>query len=366
VPGRIRPSNCFNRAASRWSSVRHRRAQVSGWNGVDILGGRLNNRPRPAVPLCVGVLIGLVAVGCASAHTSNRSGSRASPRTAVSASTSTSTSVRRRIPPVRSTTTTGPVEQPGWLAVSAGRTGYAIDERAFAFADGTRVTVARFRVGRTRFALHAGSQDPPTRGMTIPANAGPAVGKAELSNLLAAFNGGFKLSSGSGGFELDGQMLQTLTLGTASFVIDADGSGHVGVWGQDLPRPGEQITSVRQNLQPLVHDSQLSQLVSQIKAWGSTFKGESMAARSAVGEDSRGDILYAASMSALPIDLGNALIVAGATAAMELDINPEWVQLAVSTRAGGPLFPGVPGQHRPSNQYIMGWTRDFVTVLATR
>jgi hypothetical protein len=272
----------------------------------------------------------------------------------VSASTSTSTSVPRRIAPVRSTTTTGPVAQPGWLAVSSGRTGVAIDERAFAFADGTRVTVARFRVGRTRFALHVGSQDPPTRGVTIPANAGPAVGRAELSSLLAAFNGGFKLSSGSGGFDLDGQMLRTLTLGTASFVIDADGSGHVGVWGQDLPRPGEQIASVRQNLQPLVHDSQLSQLISQIKAWGSTFKGESMAARSAVGEDSRGDILYAASMSA------------GATAAMELDINPEWVQLAVSTRAGGPLFPGVPGQHRPSNQYIMGWTRDFVTVLATR
>jgi hypothetical protein len=180
---------------------------------------------------------------------------------------------------------------------------------------------------------------------------------------LAAFNGGFKVSSGSGGFELDGRTLRTLTFGAASFVIDADGSGHVGVWGQSLPRPGEQMVSVRQNLQPLVRDSQLSQLISQVKAWGSTFKGESAVARSALGQDAQGNILYAASMSVLPIDLGNALIVSGATNAMELDINPEWVQLVLSPRSGGPLFPGVPGQHRPPNQYIVGWTRDFVTVL---
>lgn len=84
-----------------------------------------------------------------------------------------------------------------------------------------------------------------------------------------------------------------------------------------------------------------------------------------LGEDAGGDILYAAGMSVLPIDLANALVGAGATSAMELDINPEWVQLALSPRPGGPLFPGVPGQHRPANQYIVGWTRDFFTVVTT-
>jgi hypothetical protein len=335
---------------------------VGSSNGIDVLRERVN-RPRSAVPLFAGVLLGLVAVGCASAHTSNGSAPRTDSRTTLSTSTSTSTSVPGRINPVGSSTTTAQIEQPGWMMVSAGRTGVAIDERTVAFADGTHVMVARFRVGRTRFALHVGSQDPPTRGITIAANAGPAVGRAELSNLLAAFNGGFKMSSGSGGFELDGRILRNLTFGTASFVIDANGSGHVGVWGQNLPRPGEQIASVRQNLQPLVRDSQLSRLISQVTVWGSTFKGERAVARSALGQDAEGNILYAASMSVLPIDLGNALIVSGATNAMELDINPEWVQLAVSPRAGGPLFPGVPGQHRPPDQYIVGWTRDFVTVL---
>lgn len=248
--------------------------------------------------------------------------------------------------------------------MSARRDGVAIDERTVALADGRRVTVARFRVGFTRFALHVGSQDPPTLGATIPWNGRSAVSSVEVPQLLAAFNGGFKMNSGSGGFELDGRTLRTLTLGAASFVIDTNGSGHVGVWGQEVPRPGEHIASVRQNLAPLVRGSQLSQQISQIRAWGATFKGESAVARSALGQDAQGNILYAASMSALPIDLGNALIVSGATDAMELDINPEWVQLVLSPRSGGPLFPGVPGQHRPPNQFIVGWTRDFVTVLS--
>ncbi len=184
--------------------------------------------------------------------------------------------------------------------MSTGTDGVAVDERTVAFTDGGRVTVVRFRVGRTRFALHVGSQDPPTFGTTIPWYAKSAVSSAELSHLLAAFNGGFKTASGSGGFELDGKVLSRLTIGLASFVIDTNGSGHVGIWGQDLPRPGEHIASVRQNLSPLVRDSQLSQQISQIRAWGATFKGESAVARSALGEDAQGNILYAASMSVLP------------------------------------------------------------------
>jgi hypothetical protein len=319
----------------------------------------VKKRARRSAVWCVGLLIELVAVGCASAAVPNGSRSQAIIRRPPSASTS----VPRRTAPARSTTTTGPVEQPGWTAVSEGTAGTAIDERTFAFADGGRVTVARFRVGQTRFALHVGSQDPPSVGALIRLNAGSTVSRAELPDLLAAFNGGFKTSSGSGGFEVDGQIVRTLTWGAASFVIDDNGSGHVGVWGQDVPRAGERIASVRQNLLPLVRGGQLNARISQIRAWGSTFKGESMVARSALAEDPGGNILYAASMTVLPIDLGKALIAAGATTAMELDINPQWVQLALSPRSGGPLFPGVPGQHRPANQYLVGWTRDFFTVL---
>jgi hypothetical protein len=242
--------------------------------------------------------------------------------------------------------------------------GIAVDVQSRGFADGSHVTVARFRVGSTRFALHVGSQDPPTGAMVISPDSGPTVSGAELPRLLAAFNGGFKATADSGGFEVDGQILRPLDSGAASFVVDANGSGHVGVWGQNVPGSGEHIASVRQNLSPLVSASQLSPRISQIEAWGATFKGEDMVARSALGEDARGNVLYAGSMAALPSDIGTALIEAGATIAMELDINPEWVQLALASKPGGALNAGIPGQNRPADQYLLGWTRDFFTVLS--
>jgi hypothetical protein len=87
-------------------------------------------------------------------------------------------------------------------------------------------------------------------------------------------------------------------------------------------------------------------------------------ARSAVGQDTAGDLMYAASMSAVPADLAVALARHGARIAMELDINPEWVQLDAAARSGGTLTAGIPGQDRPAGQYLTGWTRDFFTVLA--
>ena len=87
-------------------------------------------------------------------------------------------------------------------------------------------------------------------------------------------------------------------------------------------------------------------------------------ARSALGENAAGDLMYAASMSTSPADLAKALAGAGARVAMELDINPEWVQLDVASGPGGPLRAAIPGQHRPADQYLTGWTRDFIAVLA--
>ena len=239
----------------------------------------------------------------------------------------------------------------------------AVDLRSFPYDDGADVTVARFRAGEVHFDLHVGTSDPPANLALLPSNAQPIVSASEAPLLLGAFNGGFKSSAGAGGTEVDGETLVPLLPGLASFVIDTNGTGHVGVWGRDLPAPGEQVVSVRQNLAPLVDDAQPSPEVSSLTAWGAPLGGRAMVARSALGEDVSGNILYAGSMSALPIDLAEALIASGATTAMELDINPEWVQLALAARPGIPLVAGLPGQDRPPNQVIAGWTRDFVTAL---
>jgi hypothetical protein len=62
--------------------------------------------------------------------------------------------------------------------------------------------------------------------------------------------------------------------------------------------------------------------------------------------------------------MARALVRAGAVTAMPFDINPEWVQADTASFPGGPLSAAVPGQNRPADQYLTGWTRDYVTVLA--
>jgi hypothetical protein len=66
-----------------------------------------------------------------------------------------------------------------------------------------------------------------------------------------------------------------------------------------------------------------------------------------------------------PADLAAALAGHGARIAMELDINPEWVQLDAAGMPGGALTAEILGQYRPSDQYLAGWTRDFFIVLAS-
>ena len=227
--------------------------------------------------------------------------------------------------------------------------------------DGSLVTVATFR-GPVQYVLHNGSEDPgPAAGLV---RAGPAVGGAERKRLLAAFNGGFKLDAGAGGYEQEGHVISPLRRGLASLVIDRSGQARIGVWGHGVPAPGEAVYSVRQNLQALVTNGQPTPAAADWSLWGATLGGGEYVARSAVGQDASGDLIYAASISTTPADLADALARSGARIAMELDINPEWVQLDAARAPGGPLAAEVPGQNRPADQYLAGWTRDFFTVLA--
>jgi len=238
----------------------------------------------------------------------------------------------------------------------------AVDEQAMTTPGGAQVTLIRFRAGQVSFVLHTGSQDPPTVGVPLSASAQPQIDAAEKAVLLGAFNGGFKVSGHAGGVEIDGHLLTPLVAGMASLVIGTDGFAHIGVWGVTAPTPGEAVASVRQNLPPLVSDAQASPSILSTGAWGDPLHEVALTARSALGEDVSGDLIYAASMHALPVDMATALLRAGATVAMELDINPEWVQADMAPSPGGTLTAMVPGQNQPADRYLVGWTRDFVTV----
>ena len=225
--------------------------------------------------------------------------------------------------------------------------------------DGSVVTLATFS-GPVTYVLHDGSEDPGLAAGRV--RAGPAVRGAERGRLLAAFNGGFKLSAGAGGYEQEGHVAAALRRGMTSLVIDRSGRARIGIWGHGVPG-GEAVYSVRQNLPPLVLGGKPTAGAADWGLWGATLGGGEYVARSALGQDAAGDLVYAASMSASPADLAVAMSRDGVRIAMELDINPEWVQLDAAAAPGGPLRAEVPGQHRPAMQYLTGWTRDFITVL---
>jgi hypothetical protein len=261
-------------------------------------------------------------------------------------------------------------EQAGWTVVSRVHSGIAVDARRSQQSDHNSVALLRFHAGLVHYALHVGTVDPPTHGARLPADAQPAIGAHEHAQLLAAFNGGFKMTGagcipcGVGGMEVAGRLLVPLVKGMTSLVIDHHGRASMGVWGQGFPLAGVNVDSVRQTLPPLVSGGRASAHVGDVRAWGATLGGGDLTARSAVGIDAHGNLLYAGSMRALPSDMAKALLEAGAVTAMELDINPEWVQADTAPSPGGPLRAAVPSQHRPADQYLIGWTRDFVTVLA--
>ena len=108
-------------------------------------------------------------------------------------------------------------------------------------ADGSVVTVATFR-GPVQYVLHNGSQDPGSAAAGL-VRAGPAVSGYERKRLLAAFNGGFKLTAGAGGYEQEGHVISPLHQGLVSLMIDRSGRARIVVWGRGVPGAG------RSNLQ---------------------------------------------------------------------------------------------------------------------
>jgi hypothetical protein len=261
--------------------------------------------------------------------------------------------------PAAGTTRSTPRPQP---SVTKPRPKARVIISRFRAADGSVVTLAVFR-GPVIYRLHSGTADPGSAALSV-VRAGSVIRAGEHRRLLAAFNGGFLLAAGAGGYEQEGHVINTLRPGLASAVIDKSGAARIGVWGQGMPRPHEPVFSVRQNLTLLVRHGQPTPAAADWGIWGATLGGGENVARSALGENGAGQLIYAGSMSTSPADLAAALVHAGARTAMELDINPEWVQLDVARAPGHRLRAAIPGQNRPADQYFLGWTRDFFTVVA--
>src|SRR5438876_2011881 len=140
--------------------------------------------------------------------------------------------------------------------------------------------------------------------------------------LVAAFNGGFKWFDFSGGVLAFGRAFRDLAPGIASFVVFADGSFTVGMWGRDVD-PALNVVAVRQNLGMLVDGGAPTPAAGAPGNWGASVAGVATM-RSGLGVDANGGLVWAGGRLS-PLDLANALVAGGAVRGMQMDINPDWV-----------------------------------------
>ncbi len=211
--------------------------------------------------------------------------------------------------------------------------------------------------------LHSGTIDAGSTGWRY----GPSLAGAERAKLISAFNGGFKLDVGAGGFMMNGRVASPLQPGLASIVTYTDGVTDIGSWQHGVPAAGRQVASVRQNLNLLIDNGQPASSADCDSCWGATLGGVSDPARSALGLTARGNLVWAGGVHLTVRDLVNALRGANVVRAVELDINPEWVAAYLYGHRGGhgPLapVPVVPGQSGVPGQFLEPYGRDFFTIV---
>ncbi len=228
------------------------------------------------------------------------------------------------------------------------------------------VTLMRFDQQLLQLDLHAGRHDGGSKGWTY----GNSVAASEAPGLVAAFNGGFKLTYKDTGFMANGHVARALKPGLASIVTYTDGSTDIGAWGHGVPSAAGSVFSVLQNQHLLVDHGRAAPNSSSciLLCWGGTINLVTDVARSGLGITAQRQLVWAAGEHLSPEALAQALIRAGAQRAIELDINPWWVAGYLylhHSRRPKPV-PLVPHQRGIEGALLRPDTRDFLTIVAKR
>jgi hypothetical protein len=226
------------------------------------------------------------------------------------------------------------------------------------------VTIMRFDQALVHLTLHAGSSDGGGGGWIY----GDRITSREIHSLIAAFNGGFKLTYRDVGFQSGHHVAVPLKAGLASIVTYTSGRTDIGAWRAGVPSGRSHVFSVLQNQHLLVDRGvPAANVDSCITAcWGETIGSATSVARSALGISRSGQLIWAAGEHLTPGPLARALVAAGAVRAIELDINPFWVAgyLYPHHPSGPSAVPVIPGQHGIAGELLETNVRDFLAVIA--
>lgn len=231
------------------------------------------------------------------------------------------------------------------------------------------VAVVAFNLENIDLHYVLGSQEPAS---DIPISRPGVIAPEDLQPdlLLAVFNGGFKTRHGNYGVMAEGVILVPPRDGFGTIGLFKNGSVRIGAWGSDITESPELLVW-RQNGPLLVQNGQLNPRTNNqsIQDWGSTVDGSFPVAtwRSAMGISADNKTLYFAAGPSLTLQsLAQALITAGASQAVQLDINNYWVYFGeVVFNEGKPkTIPLFPDWKDNPDRYLGPYIRDFFYVTA--
>ena len=208
-----------------------------------------------------------------------------------------------------------PLTPPSGLGFSPTSTGIST-----ATVDGGAVTLMWMDPQKLKFRFIPGYKWP-EHSPTIKSDHAPSTW---TSTMLAAFNGGFKLSDNVGGYYYHGHTVANLRGGLGAFEVLKDGTLKVGVWGRDLTLT-PQTVAVRENLPPIVASGKSRTSPSDnVGTWGLALHHLWHVNRSALGERSDGSLIFEFGHHITPTTIAHYLVEAGVRDAVMLDMNETW------------------------------------------
>ena len=192
----------------------------------------------------------------------------------------------------------------------------------------------------------------------------------DSGNLVAAFNGGFLYNDGKYGMIIGDKVYAPLKPNTGTLVAYTDGSVKIlNYTGANL---GKDVVFARQNGPLIIDNNQETTLSpSDYKTIrGNIYNGTKIIPngtftyRSGIGVNKMGNLLYAVGNNLSPASLEDALQMAGAVSAIQLDINPSHIHFYVfnknNTGSYDAIFLNKELQHlNRSAKYLTGSERDF-------
>jgi hypothetical protein len=229
-----------------------------------------------------------------------------------------------------------------------------------ATTDRGRITLLWLDPTRLRFRFVPGTRWP--EGSPVaPTDTAPSTW---TSGMVAAFDGGFKLSDHVGGYYYRGRTVAALRPRLAAFTVTSDGVLHVGVWGADLHLTPA-TTVVRENLPPIVlAGADRARPTDGVSTWGTTLGRRTAVNRSSLGRLPDGGLVFLVGHDVTPREVGDALVGIGVREAMMLDMNVLWPTGYLYSHSGSHITGSkIAGWiARPPSIYYSRFTKDFVVV----